>query len=110
MMVIPPYHGPMCDNTYKLLVAVDIPLHNVLVVDNCHIPLVLYLFQNLLLLALHHYSPLYLLSVHYNEAPDYIVWYCTKVVMCCIVVARYYMVVVQYYTDVAQCCMGLQLD
>jgi hypothetical protein len=32
---IPLYHGPMCDNTYKLLVEVEIPMNNVLVFYNC---------------------------------------------------------------------------
>jgi hypothetical protein len=35
MSDIPLYRGPMCDNTYKLLVAVDTPVRNVLVVGNC---------------------------------------------------------------------------
>jgi hypothetical protein len=55
----------MHDNTYKLLVEVDILLHNVLVVDNYDIPLVLYLIQNLLSLVLHLCSLLDLLSVLY---------------------------------------------
>jgi hypothetical protein len=32
---IPLSHDPMRDNTYKSLVTVDIPMHNVLVADNC---------------------------------------------------------------------------
>jgi hypothetical protein len=99
----------MHDNTYMLLVEVDIPLHNVPVVGNCDIPLVLYLIQNLLSLILHLCSLLDLLSAHYTEAPDCTARYCTEVVLCCTVVARYYMVVAQYYTVVAQCCMGLEL-
>jgi hypothetical protein len=32
---IPLYHGPMRGNTYKLLVEVDILVHNVSVADSC---------------------------------------------------------------------------
>jgi hypothetical protein len=78
---IPLYHGPMCDNTYKLLVEADILLHNVLVVDNCDIRLVLDLIQNLLLLILHLYSLLDLLSTRYIEVPDYTARYCTEAVL-----------------------------
>ena len=95
------YHDPMCDNTYKSLVEVDILLHSVMVVDNCDIPLVLYLFQNLLSLFLGLCSPLDLLSVCYTMAPNYNAWYCTEAALCCTVVVRYYMVVAQYYTIVA---------
>ena len=35
MSSIPLYRGPMRDNTYKSLVAVEIPMRNVLVVGNC---------------------------------------------------------------------------
>jgi hypothetical protein len=94
-------------NTYKLLVEVDIPFHNVPIVGNCDIPLVLYLFQNTISLIL--CSPLDLLLTRYTEEPDCIVQYCTEVVLCCIVGVRYYTVVVEYYTIVAQCCMGLEL-
>jgi hypothetical protein len=97
-----PYHGLMHENTYKLLVEVDIPLHNVPVVGNCGMPLVLYLIQNLLSLILHLCSLLYLLSVRYTMVPDYTARYYTEVSLCCSVVARYYMVVVQW-------CMELRL-
>jgi hypothetical protein len=83
----------MRDNTYKSLVEVDILLHSVLVFYSCDIPLVLYLFQSLLLLILHLCSQLDLLSMCYTEVPDCTVRYCTEVVLCCTVVVRYYMVV-----------------
>jgi hypothetical protein len=98
---IPLYHGPMHDNTYKSLVEVEILLHNVLIADNCDIPLVLYLIQNLLWIILPLCILLDILSSHYIEALDCIVRYCTEVVPYCTVVARYYMVVVQYYTTVS---------
>jgi hypothetical protein len=70
-----PCHDLIHDNTYKSLVEVDILLHNVLVVDHCGIPLVLYLFQSLLLLFLHlciHLDPL---AGRYTEAPGYTAQY-----------------------------------
>jgi hypothetical protein len=90
-------------------VEVEILLHSVFVVDSCDVPLVLYLFQSLLLLILHLCSLLNLLSAHYIEVSDYIVWYCTEVVSFSTAVVCYYMVVAQYYTIVAQCCMDLEL-
>ena len=81
----------MCDNTYKLLVEVESPLHNVPVVENCDIPLVLYLFQILLLIFLHLYIELDPLATCYTEVPGY--------------TARYYCVPAWYYTVAAQCCM-----
>jgi hypothetical protein len=99
----------MHDNTYKSLVEVDILLHNVSVVDNCDIELVLYLFQNPLLRVLHFCIQINLLLAHYTEALDCTAQYCTEVALCYTVAARYYMVVAQYYTVVAQCCMGLEL-
>ena len=110
MLGIPLSRDPMHDSTYKLLEVVRIPLHNVLVVDNCDTPLVLYLVQNLLSLILHLYILLDLLSVNYTEAPDCTARYCTEVVLCCIVVAQYYMVVVQYYTATVSFCMELEHD
>jgi hypothetical protein len=110
MSNILPYRGLMRNNTYKLLVEVGIPLHNVPAVGNCDRPLVLYLFQNLVSLILYLCSLLDLLSVRYTEVLDCTMWYCTKVVLCCIVAARYYTVVAQYSTAIAQCCMGLELD
>jgi hypothetical protein len=106
---IPLYHGLMHDNTYKSLVEVEIPLHNVSVVGSCNILLLLYLVQNLLSLILHLCILLGLLSVHYTGVLDCTVWYCTKVVLHCIVVAWYYKVAKQYYTIVAQCCMEIKL-
>jgi hypothetical protein len=99
----------MRNSTYKLLVEVDIPLHNVPVVDNCDTLLVLYLIRNLILLDLHLCSLLCLLSMHYTEASGYTVRYCTEVVLRCTVVARYCIVVAQYYTIIVQCCMELEL-
>jgi hypothetical protein len=68
----------MSDNTYKLLVEVDILLHSVLVVDSCDIPLVLYLFQILFFLFLCLCSQLNLLAARYTKAFDYAVRYCTE--------------------------------
>jgi hypothetical protein len=76
-------HDLMRDNTYRLLVEVEILLHSVMVVDNCDIPLVLYLFQSLLFIYLHLCSDIDPLAVCYTEVPGYIVWYYS-------VVARYY--------------------
>jgi hypothetical protein len=80
------------------------------VVDNCGIPLVLYLVQNLLSFVLPLCSLLYLLSMRYIEVPDYTARYCTKAMMCYTMAVCYYMVVAQYYTAAAQCCMELELD
>jgi hypothetical protein len=120
----------MCDNRYKSLVEVDILLHSVLVVGSCDIPLVLYLFQSLLLLALHLCSQLDPLAACYTEAPSYTVRYCSGAVLRCTMdvlcymaaahyytvvahyytaVAHYYNVAAHYYTAIAQCCMGLVL-
>jgi hypothetical protein len=87
----------MCGNTYKLLVEVDIPLHNVPVIDNCDISLVLCLVQKLLLIVLHLCSLLYLLLVHYTKALNYTTWCCNEVVLHCTLVVRYCMVATQYY-------------
>jgi len=88
----------MCDNTYKLLVEVEILLHSVLVVDNHDIPLVLYLFQSLLLLILCLYIQLDPLAAHYTEVPDCTARYCIEVVLCCTAAVFYYMVTTHYYT------------
>jgi hypothetical protein len=106
---IPLYHGPMRDNTYKFLVEEDILLHNVLVVDNYDIPMVLYLIQNLLSLVLHLCHLLDLLSMHCTEIPDCTVSYCTEVVLHCIVVAWFYRVALQYYAAATWCCMEMEL-
>jgi hypothetical protein len=82
-----PCHDLMRDNTYKSLVEVDILLRSVLVVDNCDIPLVLYLFQSLLFLFLHLYIELNPLVAPYTEASGYTM--------------RYYSVVARYYTPAA---------
>jgi hypothetical protein len=97
------YHGPIHDNTYKLLVEVDIIMHNVPVVQNCDIPLVLYL-------VLHLCSLLDFLSMRCTEVPDCTTRYCIEVALCCTAVVWYYMVVAQYYNTIAQCCMELELD
>jgi hypothetical protein len=88
------YHGLMHDNTYNLLVEEDILLHNVPVVDNCDIPLVLYLVQKPLFLVLHLCSLLDLLSMCCTEAPNCTAQYCTEV-------EQYYVVVSWYYTVAA---------
>jgi hypothetical protein len=90
----------MCDNTHKSLVEVDILLHNVLVVENCDIPLVIYLVQSLLLLFLHLCSHINPLVACYTEAPGYTVRYYSVVVRCCTTAAQCCMF------D-AQCCTGL---
>jgi len=74
----------MRDNTYKSLVEVGILMHSVLVVDNCNITLILYLFQILLFLFLHLCIQLDPLTTRYTKAPSYTAWY--------------YSVVVRYYT------------
>jgi hypothetical protein len=84
----------MHDNTYMLLVEVEIPLHNVPVFYSYDMPLVLYLFQILLSLILHLCSQFDLLLTRYIEAPDCTAQYFTKVALCCTVHVRYYMVVV----------------
>ena len=99
----------MHDNTYKSLVEVNILFHNVLVIGNYDIRLVLDLIQNLLVLILHLCILLNLLLAHYTKVPNYTARYCTEVVLCCTVVAHYYMVAAQYYTADAQCCMWLEL-
>jgi hypothetical protein len=99
----------MRGNAYKSLVEVDILLHSVLVVENCDIPLVFYLFQNLLLLVLHLCSQLDPLTTCYIEVPNCTAQYCIEVALCCTVVARYYMVAAQYYTMATQYCMGMVL-
>ena len=83
----------MHENTYKSLVEANILLHNVIVVDNCDIPLVLYLIRNLLVLVLHLCSLLDILLVHYTDVPICTVLYCTEVASYCTVAVWYYMVV-----------------
>jgi hypothetical protein len=84
-----------------LLVGLDIPLHNVLVVGSCVTLLVLSLVQILLCLFLHLYTHLDLCVVRCTEVPDYTLWdyivvvhYYTTTVHYCILVVDYYMVVV----------------
>jgi hypothetical protein len=83
----------MHDNTYMSQVEVEILLHSVLVVDSCGIPLVLFLFQNLIFFFLPLCIQLDLLMVHCNGAPGYTTQdysvaarYCTAIVKCYIVV------------------------
>jgi hypothetical protein len=84
------------NNTYRSLEEVDILLHSVLVVGNCDIPLVLYLFQRLLFLFLRLCSQLDPLVMCYTEVPGYTTWYYSVVAWCC--------------TAAAQCCMRLVLS
>ena len=72
----------MHDNTYRLLVEVDILFCSVLVVDNCDIPLVLYLFQNLLLLFLCLCSQLDPLTARYTEVHGSTTQYYSVVAQC----------------------------
>jgi len=83
-------HDLMCDNTYTSQMEVNIILHSVLVVDNCGIPLVLYLF-----LFLHLYSHLDFITVHCTGVPGY--------------TAQGYSVVAKYCTVVAQCYISVEI-
>jgi hypothetical protein len=110
MSVIPPYRGPMRDNTYKSMVAVGTPMHNVIVAGNCDMWLVLYYVWNLLWFVLLLYKLHDYLAACYTMVPDYTAWYCIGHVSGCTVAAHYCTNVARYYTFVAWCCMGLELE